>query len=165
MAAVTRYAIIMNHCSVLELLHGTIDMTTQLPTAAAGVSGDHSSTLSELHHMMESVPVIMYSLQLKNDLCDVLAEIRSVNQWKELGLQLGLLYSSLERMDIEQRGRIDSCKIAMLSAWLQQQDNVTQKGVPSWSVLRAALQRMRETEPVHHQERETSQRTSKCAVL
>ena len=65
MAAVTRYAIIMNHCSVLELLHGTIDMTTQLPTAAAGVSGDHSSTLSELHHMMESVPVIMYSLQLK----------------------------------------------------------------------------------------------------
>ena len=27
----------------------------------------------------------------------------------------------------------------MLSAWLQQQDNVASKGVPSWSVLRAAL--------------------------
>ena len=30
----------------------------------------------------------------------------------------------------------------MLSAWLQQQDNVASKGVPSWSVLRAALKRM-----------------------
>ena len=38
---------------------------TQLPTAAAGVSGDHSRTLSELHHNdRESAPVIMYSLQL-----------------------------------------------------------------------------------------------------
>ena len=110
-------------------------------------------------------PCYYVLITAENDLCDMLAEIRSVNHWKELGLQLGLLYSSLERMDIEQRGRIDSCKIAMLSAWLQQQDNVTQKGVSSWSVFRAALQRMRETEPVHHQERETAQHASKCAVL
>ena len=38
---------------------------TQLPTAAAGVSGDHSRTLSELQHNVgESAPVIMYSLQM-----------------------------------------------------------------------------------------------------
>ena len=81
----------------------------------------------------------------------MLAEIRDVNRWKELGLQLGLLYSSLEKIDLEQRGRIDSCKIAMLSAWLRQQDNVSQKGIPSRSVLRAALQRMGETEPALRQ--------------
>ena len=81
----------------------------------------------------------------------MLAEIRDANRWKELGLQLGLLYSSLEKIDLEQRGRIDSCKIAMLSAWLQQQDNVSQKGIPSRSVLRAALQRMGETEPALRQ--------------
>ena len=81
-----------------------------------------------------------------NDLCDVLAVIHDLNYWKELGLQLGLLYSSLERIDLEQRGRIASCKIDMLSAWLQGQDNVTQNGVPSWSVLRAALQQMGEHE-------------------
>ena len=62
--------------------------------------------------------------------------------WKPLGLQLGLLHSSLEKIDVEQRGKVDSCKIAVLSAWLQQQDNVAQKGVPSWSALRAALKRM-----------------------
>ena len=37
---------------------------TQLPTAAAGVSGCLSRTLSELNHNNESVHVIMYSLQL-----------------------------------------------------------------------------------------------------
>ena len=34
-------------------------MTTQLPTAAAGVSGDHSRPLSELHHMMERVSLLL----------------------------------------------------------------------------------------------------------
>ena len=87
----------------------------------------------------------MYSLGT-GDLIDVLAVIRDINNWKELGLQLGLLYPSLERIDIEQRGRITFCIMDMLSAWLKQRDNVPQKGVPSWSVLRAALQSMGEHE-------------------
>ena len=76
----------------------------------------------------------------------MLAVIRELNDWKDLGLQLGLLYSSLKRIDLEQRGIVKSCKIETLSAWLQQQDNVSQKGVPSWSVLKAALQSMGEHE-------------------
>ena len=76
----------------------------------------------------------------------MLAVIHVLNYWKELGLQLGLLYTSLERIDHEQRGRISDCKIDMLSAWLEQQDNVSQRGVPSWSVLRAALIRIGEIE-------------------
>ena len=88
----------------------------------------------------------MCTFSALNDLCDVLDAIHDLVLWEKLGLQLGLLYPSLEKIDLERRGRIDSCKIAMLSAWLQQQDNVSQKGVPSWSVLRAALQRMGENE-------------------
>ena len=76
----------------------------------------------------------------------MLAVINDLNNWEELGLQLGLLYSTLERINLEQQRRISSCKIHMLSAWLQRQDNVSQKGVPSWSVLRTALQRMGEHE-------------------
>ena len=76
----------------------------------------------------------------------MLAVIRDLNDWKELGLQLGLLYPSLERIDREQRGRISDCKIDMLSAWLQQQDNILQTGLPSWTVLRAALIRIGENE-------------------
>ena len=70
--------------------------------------------------------------------------IRDLIDWKDLGLQLGLLYPTLMRIDLEQRGRISSCKIEMLSAWLQRQDNVSQEGVPSWNVLRAALKQMGE---------------------
>ena len=76
----------------------------------------------------------------------MLAVIRDLNDWKELGLQLGLLYPSLERIDREQRGWISDCKIDMLSAWLQQQDNILQTGLPSWTVLRAALIRIGENE-------------------
>ena len=47
---------IISHCTATA---------TQLPTAAAGVSGCLSRTLSELHHYYEeNVPVIMCSLQL-----------------------------------------------------------------------------------------------------
>ena len=76
----------------------------------------------------------------------MLAVIRDLNDWKELGLQLGLLYPTLERIDREQRGRISGCKIDMLTAWLEQQDYVLQRGIPSWSALRAALQRIGEHE-------------------
>ena len=93
-------------------------------TAAAGVSGDLSRTLSELHHNnKESALVIMYSLDT-GDLVDVLTVIRDINNWKELGLQLGIFYPSLERIDLDQRGRITLCIMGMLYAWLKQQDNV-----------------------------------------
>ena len=117
---------------------------TQLPTATAGVSGDLYGTLSELR--LGACPCYYVLITAENDLCDVLAVIRDLNDWKDLGLQLGLLYPTMKRIDIEQRGIINSCKIDMLSAWLQRQDHVPQKGVPSWSVLRAALQSMGEHE-------------------
>lgn len=63
-----------------------------------------------------------------------------------LGLQLGLRHPTLEKIENDQRGQTDNCKMKMLSAWLQQKDNVSKKGIPSWSVLKAALKRMGENE-------------------
>ena len=96
--------------------------------------------------MMGECPCYYVLVTAENDLCDVFAMIRGLNTWEELGLQLGLIYPTLKRIDLEKRGIIASCKIEMLSAWLQRQDNVSQKGVPSWSVLRASLQSMGEHE-------------------
>ena len=76
----------------------------------------------------------------------MLAEIHQLNNWKELGLQLGLLLPTLDRIERERQLRISECKIDMVSAWLQQQDNVSQKGIPSWNVLRAALKKVGENE-------------------
>ena len=96
--------------------------------------------------MMDRVPCLYLLVTADNDLCDVLAVIHDVNDWKELGLQLGLLYSTLTDIETYRRGKPSECRKDMLSAWLQQQDNVSQKGVPSWSVLRAALKQMEEHE-------------------
>ena len=80
------------------------------------------------------------------DLVDVLDVIRTVDNWMEFGLHLGLFYPTLNRIEKERQGARSRCNMDMLSAWLQQQDNVSQKGVPSWSVLRAALQSIGEHE-------------------
>ena len=126
-----------------------VALPSLLPTAAAGVSGDLSRTLGEIVMRNSHCPCYYVLINVptgSNDLCDVLAEINQLNNWKELGLQLGLLLPTLDRIDLEQRGKISKCKIDMVSAWLQQQDNVSQKGVPSWSVLRAALKKIGENE-------------------
>ena len=111
--------------------------------------GEHETAdrISNWWWRCEYIIVSVYVLvTAENDLCDVFAVIRGLVNWEELGLQLGLLYLTLKRINIEQRGIISSCKLEMLSAWLQRQDNVVQKGVPSWSVLRTALQSMGEHE-------------------
>ena len=80
------------------------------------------------------------------DLGDVYEAVYDVADWKRLGLQLGLLYPTLTKIRNDQRDQTDDCKMEMLSAWLNQQDDVPQKGVPSWSVLQAALRRIGENE-------------------
>ena len=77
----------------------------------------------------------------------MLEVVESVSDWKRLGLTLGLLYQpTLTDIETYRRDKPDECRKDMLSAWLQQQDNVSKKGVPSWSVLRTALQSMGEHE-------------------
>ena len=97
----------------------------QLQLVLVEISQEHSVSYND----EESVPVIMYSLGT-GDLVDVLVVVRDINNWKELGLQLGLLYPSLERIDLEQRGRITLCITMMLSAWLLQQDKCLTEGSP-----------------------------------
>ena len=65
--------------------------------------------------------------------------LKKLNDWQSLGLELGLLYPTLERIEEEQRGVIDKCLTKMLAAWLQQQDNVSQVGIPSLTRLQTAL--------------------------
>ena len=75
-----------------------------------------------------------------DDLVIVKKFLKSVVAWKKLGLELGLLYPTLQKIEREQHEKVDDCLMEMLAAWLQQQDNVSQNGVPSWSVLRTALE-------------------------
>ena len=73
------------------------------------------------------------------DLAKVKRFLKNICDWQSLGLELGLLYPTLKRIKKEQQGDINDCMMEMLAAWLQQQDGVSQHGVPSWSMLQTAL--------------------------
>ena len=80
-----------------------------------------------------------------DDLLMVQMRLESLFRWKKLGLALGLGYPTLQKIERAQRDNVDDCMMEMLAAWLQQQDNVSRKGVPSaWSVLRTALEEIGE---------------------
>ena len=81
-----------------------------------------------------------------DDLFTVKVFLKSVVDWQSLGLALGLLYPTLKKIKKEQHGDINDCIMEMLEAWLQQQDSVREKGVPSWTVLRKALEKIGENE-------------------
>ena len=55
-----------------------------------------------------------------------------------LGLILGLFYSRLIKMEVSERFRDD-----MIAAWLQKEDQVIKKGVPTWETLAKALRHPR----------------------
>ena len=81
-----------------------------------------------------------------DDLFKVKMSLRPISDWQSLGLALGLLYPTLKKIEKEQHGMIDKCEREMLAAWLQQQYNVHQHGVPSWSTLQTALRNIGEDE-------------------
>ena len=41
-------------------------------------------------------------------------------------------------------GRIEECKMEVLSAWIQQKDDVVEKALPTWSALETALRKVGE---------------------
>ena len=59
-------------------------------------------------------------------------------------LGLVLLVKTVKTIEKDHRGLVEECKTKMLAAWLQQQDDVSQNGIPSWSVLRTALENIGE---------------------
>ena len=107
--------------------------------------GDLYRTLSESTVVCDSVECDSDTSPLPaaiDDLFEVKMLLKDLVDWQSLGLALGLRYPTLEKIENDHPNKIDKCKMKMLVAWLEQRDNVSQKGVPSWSVLRTALRRM-----------------------
>ena len=65
-------------------------------------------------------------------LVDVKNALKRVNNWLSLGLQLGLLYTTLdssESIEIDNRGKVEfQCMTKMLAAWL----TTTRQCAPVW---------------------------------
>ena len=122
------------------------DLAVAPPTAS---TGDPSSILSESQythvHKLFNVTVVLLYTGI-DDLFKVRKWVEQVVNWKYLGLALGLLHPTLQKIEREQRDKVDDCKTEMLAAWLHQQDKVSQHGIPSLIVLRAALREIGENE-------------------
>ena len=63
--------------------------------------------------------------------------LSTVYQWLPLGIHLGLSYSKLKVIDVNQRGQIEMCKIDMLAMWLQGPEEKRNK-----QILKKALQQL-----------------------
>ena len=118
----------------------------ELSSDSTATASDPSSILSESQytHVHKLSNMTVYTGIA--DLFEVKMKLKHFNDWQNLGLALGLFYPTLKRIDEEQRGAVDKCTTDMLAAWLQQQDNITRKGVPSWLTLKTALVNIRENE-------------------
>ena len=64
-----------------------------------------------------------------------------VIDWKDLGLKLGLVHPTIEKINQENRGVINDCIREILAAWLKKEDNAKRR---RWSTLVDALQELNE---------------------
>lgn len=69
---------------------------------------------------------------------DVLKELKDSIKWKDIGLNLGLYYPTLVKIE-KDNDDLSSRKREMLAAWLNKQDNVKKCGGPTWEQLVEAL--------------------------
>ena len=66
-------------------------------------------------------------------------EVVEVANWFNFGTALGLHYHTLEKIDMDNRGKTDACKSHMLAVWLQQKYDTGKHGPPTWRSIVMAL--------------------------
>ena len=118
------------------------DLPSEDPSLTA--TSSDSTTLSESHTCTQVVTVVVLLYTGIDDMFEIKMALKNLTDWQSLGLAMGLLYPSLKKIDEDQRGKTDRCVMEMIASWLQQQDNVSKKGVPSWAVLQTALREIGE---------------------
>ena len=64
------------------------------------------------------------------------------SNWKALGQQLGLQQRTLNVIDCNNPKNTDECYDECLTKWLQRADDVDKYGIPKYSSLAAALDKM-----------------------
>ena len=72
------------------------------------------------------------------DLEEVQESVKEIVDWKDLGLKLGLFYSTLEEIELD-HNRVKNRKREMLAAWLKGEDNSKDR---TWSTLVEAVHKV-----------------------
>ena len=72
------------------------------------------------------------------DLDEIQESIKEIVDWKDLGLKLGLLYPTLQKIETDVR-TVNKCKREMLAAWLKGEDKSKDR---TWSTLVDGVHKM-----------------------
>ena len=64
--------------------------------------------------------------------------------WFGLGVQLGIYYHELKKIELEERGSVDRCLLAVLQRWMHEMDDVKNCGGASKENLVLALKNLDE---------------------
>lgn len=96
--------------------------------------------------MYHSLLLLLLKLLLHpgiDSLANLLDFLTNFNDWRDLGLKLGLLETTLDNIKANHSSS-DDCKRGMLAAWLNWRDNVdtSKYGKPSWARLQNALKKL-----------------------
>ena len=70
--------------------------------------------------------------------------LSSLIHWERLGLQLGISFPEVKKIEKEERGAVNNCLAAMLYRWMQEGDDVRKVGGATKESLISALQGMDE---------------------
>ena len=62
-------------------------------------------------------------------------------KWFEFGVKLGLLYPTLEAIEVNHRGNTSRCLMECLSKWLSKADESVHS--PTWQTLADALRKLK----------------------
>ena len=76
------------------------------------------------------------------DLDAILKELKlfSKEKWDTFGLEAGLYQPTLNAIEANHNNDVDKCFRECVSCWLQKQDKVEEKGVPTWLRLAGILE-------------------------
>ena len=64
--------------------------------------------------------------------------------WDRLGLQLGIAFHEVKKIEKRERGSVNDCLAAMLQRWIQEEDDVKEFGGATKESLVSALREMDE---------------------
>ena len=70
--------------------------------------------------------------------------LETVMKWQALAFNLGITYSTVEKIEMEMRGNVEHCMRDVIHNWLLQRDDVKQMGGCTKQNLITALQEMEE---------------------
>ena len=104
---------------------------SEVPEGTLGICNNKLLAIANLLHVLLIIAIDDSHLSV------VTTALSTVYQWFQLGIHLGLSFSTLKTIEINERGNVEMCRISMLDTWLKSPEEKRSK-----NVLQSALKQL-----------------------